>query len=40
MDKKEVNRLVIELNKLSEFQEYNKKKMEEIAHVLVTYYMQ
>jgi hypothetical protein len=40
MEKKsEYNKLVEELNQLSEFEEQNKGRMKEIAHILVSYYM-
>ena len=39
MDKEKIDRLIYELNELSEFEEQNKERMKEIAHVLVTYYM-
>ena len=39
MDKSEVNKLVEELNELSEFEKQNLERMKEIAHVLVAYYM-
>ena len=39
MDKEEIDRLIYELNELSEFEEQNKERMKEIAHILVTYYM-
>jgi hypothetical protein len=39
MNKSEVNKLVEELNQLSEFEKQNIERMKEIAHVLVTYYM-
>ena len=35
----EIDKLIKELNELSEFEEQNKERMKEIAHVLVTYYM-
>jgi hypothetical protein len=39
MEKQEINKLVEELNQLSEFEKQNIERMKEIAHVLVTYYM-
>lgn len=39
MDKKEVDKLIKELNDLSEFEAQNKERMVEIAKVLVAYYM-
>lgn len=39
MDKEKIDRLIYELNELSEFEEQNKERMKEIAHVLVAYYM-
>lgn len=39
MDKEKIDRLIYELNELSEFEEQNKERMKEIAHILVTYYM-
>lgn len=39
MDKEEIDRLIYELNELSEFEEQNKERMKEIAHILVAYYM-
>jgi len=38
MDKKEVDKLVSRLNKLSDNPTKNLNKMKELAHVLVTYY--
>lgn len=35
----EINKLIKELNELSEFENQNKERMKEIAHILVTYYM-
>ena len=35
----EINKLIKELNELSEFEEQNKERMKEIAHILVCYYM-
>lgn len=35
----EINKLIKELNELSEFEEQNKERMKEIAHILVSYYM-
>jgi hypothetical protein len=35
----EINKLIKELNELSEFEEQNKERMKEIAKVLVAYYM-
>ena len=39
MDKEEIDRLIYELNELSEFEKQNIERMKEIAHVLVAYYM-
>jgi hypothetical protein len=39
MEKQEIDKLIEELNELSEFEEQNKARMLEIAKVLVTYYM-
>lgn len=39
MTKEEVERLSEELWELSEFEQQNKERMKEIAHVLVAYYM-
>jgi len=39
MDKAEIDKLVEELNELSEFEQQNLERMKEIAHILVTYYM-
>lgn len=39
MERQEINKLVEELNRLSEFEKQNIERMKEIAHVLVTYYM-
>lgn len=39
MDKEKIDSLIYELNELSEFEEQNKERMKEIAHILVTYYM-
>lgn len=39
MDKQEADKLVDELNKLSEYWEQRKERMKEIAHILVSYYM-
>jgi hypothetical protein len=39
MEKEEVDGLIKELNDLSEFEEQNKERMKEIAHILVSYYM-
>jgi hypothetical protein len=36
---KEIDKLIKELNELSEFDEKNKERMKEIAHILVSYYM-
>lgn len=36
---KEIDKLIKELNELSEFEEQNKERMKEIAHILVSYYM-
>ena len=38
MEKAELESLVKELNELSEYEEQNKKRMLEIAHVLVMHY--
>ena len=38
MENSKIEWLVKELNELSEFEEQNKKRMLEIAHVLVMYY--
>lgn len=35
----EIDKLIKELNELSEFEEQNKERMKEIAHILVAYYM-
>lgn len=35
----EIDKLIKELNELSEFEEPNKERMKEIAHILVSYYM-
>ena len=35
----EIDKLIKELNELSEFEEQNKERMKEIAHILVSYYM-
>ena len=35
----EIDKLIKELNELSEFEEQNKERMKEIAKVLVAYYM-
>ena len=39
MEKEKINELIKELNELSEFEDQNKERMKEIAHVLVAYYM-
>jgi hypothetical protein len=39
MEKEKINELIKELNELSEFEQQNKERMKEIAHVLVAYYM-
>jgi len=39
MDKKEADKLSEELGRLSENEKQNIKRMKEIAHVLVQYYM-
>ena len=39
MEKSEIETLIQELNKLSEFEKQNLARMKEIAHVLVSYYM-
>ena len=36
---KEIDKLIKELNELSEFEGQNKERMKEIAHILVSYYM-
>jgi len=38
MEKTELDSLVKELNELSEYEQQNKKRMMEIAHVLVMHY--
>ena len=38
MENSKIERLVKELNELSEFEAQNKKRMLEIAHVLVMHY--
>jgi len=38
MEKAELDSLVKELNALSEFEEQNKQRMLEIAHVLIMHY--
>ena len=35
----EIDKLIKELNELSEFEKQNKERMKEIAHILVSYYM-
>ena len=35
---KEIDKLIKELNELSEFEKQNKERMKEIAHILVSYY--
>lgn len=35
----EIDKLIKEINELSEFEEQNKERMKEIAKVLVDYYM-
>jgi hypothetical protein len=35
----EIDKLVKEINELSEFEEQNKERMKEIAKVLVDYYL-
>lgn len=35
----EIDKLIKELNELSEFDEQNKERMKKIAHILVSYYM-
>lgn len=39
MERKEVDRLINRLNKLSDNPKKNLNKMKEIAHVLVAHYM-
>ena len=39
MEKQEIDKLVKELNDLSEFEEQNKERMREIAHILCDFYM-
>ena len=39
MEKQEIDKLVKELNELSEFEEQNKARMLEIAHILCDFYM-
>lgn len=39
MEDSERQALILELNKLSEFEEQNLERMKEIAHVLVADYM-
>jgi hypothetical protein len=39
MEKSEVDKLIEELNDLSEFEEQNKERMREIAHILCDFYM-
>ena len=39
MTKEEAYKLSEELWELSEFEEQNKERMKEIAHILVSYYM-
>lgn len=39
MDKDEADKLIEELNELSEFEEQNIERMKEIAHVLVQHYL-
>lgn len=39
MDKQEADKLVDELNELSEYWEQRKKRMIEISKILVSYYM-
>lgn len=39
MTREEAYKLSEELWELSEFEEQNKERMKEIAHILVTYYM-
>ena len=34
-----IDKLIKELNELSEFEKQNKERMKEIAHILVSYYM-
>ena len=35
----EIDKLIKEINELSEFEEQNKERMKEIAHVLVNFYI-
>lgn len=39
MEKSEVDKLIEELNDLSEFEEQNMARMREIAHILCDFYM-
>lgn len=39
MEKQEIDKLVEELNDLSEFEEQNMERMREIATILVDFYM-
>ena len=39
MEKQERDRLIQELAELSEFEEQNKERMKEIAHILVQHYL-
>ena len=39
LEDREVERLSSELGRLSEFEEQNKERMKEIAHVLVNHYL-
>lgn len=39
MEKEEVDKLIEELNELSEFEEQNKERMLEIAKILCDFYM-
>lgn len=39
MEDSERQALILELNKLSEFEEQNLERMKEIAHILVQHYM-
>lgn len=39
MEKQEIDKLIEELNELSEFEEQNMARMREIAHILCDFYM-
>lgn len=39
MEKQEIDKLIKELNDLSEFEEQNMNRMREIAHILCDFYM-